>query len=279
MIQLPIITPSSKKVLDSLATYQAAIDGLPSFDEQSAEAKADFPRKNKQTNNTFKAVKDSLTDMCSGARRCVYCEDSAGSQVEHIYPKSLYPEKTYDWENYVYACSDCNGPKNNKFAVFRADNGAFQTVNPPKNQPAVKPPTGEVVLINPRVENPLDYCILDISNTFKFVFSHLAGSKEHTRATYTFDEVLRLNHEEREHLRIARREAYGDYKARLREYVHHRDMGSTQYQLDQMIEQLKRKGHPTVWKEMQRYYNRGLLHRFDQHLHDLFTEAPEALIW
>lgn len=279
MIQLPTDIKPDQATLDTLATYQARIDALPTFAGQSTEAKVDFSKKNKKTNAAFNAVKVSLTAMCSGARRCVYCEDSAGSQVEHIYPKSLYPEKTYDWDNYVYACGDCNGPKNNKFAVFQANTGAFQSVTPPKRQPLVKPLAGEAVLINPRIENPLDYCILDLSGTFAFVNAHPAGSNEHRRATYTFDEVLRLNHQEREHLRTARREAYEDYKARLDRYLKLRDAGRPQAQLDRVIEQLKRKGHPTVWKEMQRYHQRGLLPRIDQDLHDLFELAPEALAW
>jgi hypothetical protein len=31
-------------------------------------------------------------------------------QVDHYYPISRFPEKVYDWDNYIWSCSDCNGP-------------------------------------------------------------------------------------------------------------------------------------------------------------------------
>lgn len=278
MIKLPDVQPD-QKVLDALDVFQAEVDKEVVFEAQSAKAKTQFSIKNKKGNAVFDEVKKMLIQMCSGARRCVYCEDSVADEVEHIYPKDLYPEKVFDWNNYVYACGPCNGPKNNKFAVFRDDTGAFQAVNPPKGTTATKPPVGEAVLINPRIEDPLDYCMLDLSGTFKFVITKQKGTKDYQRAEYTFEEVLRLNHVEREFLRQARQEAYGDYKARLREYIHHRDAESPIMQLNSMVNQLQKKGHPTVWKEMQRYYQRGILISVDKDLNALFALAPEALSW
>ena len=278
MIKLPEVQPDPN-VLEALKSFQKAIDNQPDFASQAALAKANFGNKNKKGNPTFDEVKKSLTQMCSGARRCVYCEDSVADEVEHIYPKALYPEKVFDWDNYVYACGNCNGPKNNKFAVFRSDSGAFQTVNPPHKTQATKPPAGDAVLINPRLEDPLDFCMLDLSGTFKFVIIKPKGTNEYQRAEYTFNEVLRLNHVEREFLRQARHEAFHDYSARLLKYVQFRDTGKPQTQLDSMIDQLKKKGHPTVWKEMQRYHRLGLLARIDKELDDLFHLAPEAMDW
>ncbi|MBN8823266.1 MULTISPECIES: HNH endonuclease [unclassified Spirosoma] len=278
MIKLPDVQPE-QKVLDSLTAFQQEIDSQDGFEAQSALAKTSFSNRNRKGNATFDEVKKALTHMCSGARRCVYCEDSVADEVEHIYPKDLYPEKVFDWNNYVYACGNCNGPKNNKFAVFRADSGEFQAVNPPRGTLSIKPPNGEAVLINPRLDDPLEFCMLDLKDTFKFVIIKPKGSKDYQRAEYTFDEVLRLNHVEREFLRQARQEAYGDYKARLREFIHHRDVGSPQVQLDSMIDQLRKKGHPTVWREMQRYHKRKILAQIDKDLDDLFDQAPEALNW
>lgn len=277
MIKLPAVS-LDQTVLNALADFQASISIAPLFADRSAKAKTAFKTQNKRGKPTFDAVKVALTKMCAGARRCVYCEDSVADEVEHIYPKDLYPEKVFVWDNYVYACGSCNGPKNNQFAVFRTDTGAYQEVNPPRGQPSTEPPPGEAVLINPRTENPLDFALLDLTGTFKFVILKPADSPDYQRASYTFDTVLRLNHVEREFLRQGRQEAYGDYKARLREYVHHRN-DRPQVQFDQMIDQLKKKNHPTVWREMQRQYTMGLVMKFDQDLHDLFNLAPEALTW
>lgn len=47
--------------------------------------------------------------------KCVFCEgftDSTGyMNVEHFYPKSLYPKFTFHWPNLVPACGRCNSKK------------------------------------------------------------------------------------------------------------------------------------------------------------------------
>ena len=53
-------------------------------------------------------------------RKCCYCErllDSEGSnqQIEHFWPKTIYPEKQYQWDNLLLACGRCNRKKHNKF--------------------------------------------------------------------------------------------------------------------------------------------------------------------
>lgn len=275
MIKLPDNITPSQATLDQLKNYQDEIDRLQTFEEKAEKAKNMF--ENRTSNKTFDEVKEKLTAMCAGARRCVYCEDSVADEVEHIHPKNLYPEMCFCWENYVYACGPCNGPKNNQFAVFRADNGAFQIVNPPRGQKAVAPPAGNDVLINPRIEDPLAFCMLDLRSTFHFVVIANAGTNEHTKASYTYHDVLRLN--EREYLRVARKNAFGNYKARLYEYTDKKNKGAVQSDLNNMIEGIKSEAHPTVWKEMQRYHINGWLPTIDAELDNLFLQSPEALGW
>ncbi len=215
--------------------------------------------------------------MTPGIERCVYCEDSKCDEVEHIYPKDLYPQYCFEWSNYVYACGPCNGPKNNQFAIFKDDNGQYQEVNPPRGTAATEPPAGKSVLINPREDDPFDFCRLDLQ-TFKFAIIAQANTNEYMRADYTFNKVLRLN-EQRDYLRIQRESAYNNYKNRLYTYTNKKKNGVPQTQLDKMIANLKRESHPTVWKEMQRHYNLGLLAAIDTELNELFTESPEALTW
>ena len=274
MIKLSDDIFPAQDVLDKLKEYQDEIDALPTFAERSQKAKKSFSGKNTNRNRFFNAIKEKLTEMCSGARRCVYCEDSVGDEVEHIRPKDFFPESCFVWENYVYACGNCNGPKNNKFAIFRTDTDEFYDV---RLNLGAAPPKGKDAMINPRNENAMNYCMLDLRDTFKFVIIKTSGTKEHQKADYTFNEVLRLN--EREFLRKARRLAYGNYKARLDSYTKQKTAGVSQNQLDNMIEEIKGESHPTVWKEMQRYFARGFLQPFDQDLHNLFIESPEALDW
>jgi len=56
---------------------------------------------------------------------CAYClrhEDWAEPEtfeLDHFYPKSLFPEKQYDFYNLYYACSRCNSFKWNHFPSAR----------------------------------------------------------------------------------------------------------------------------------------------------------------
>jgi hypothetical protein len=277
MIKLPENIQPAPAALEQLAAWQAEIRG--DFAAQSSSAKSQFKSRNTKANATFREVKRALTLMCSGARRCVYCEDSIGDEVEHIAPKDLYPHLVFVWDNYVYACGNCNGPKNNKFAVFRNDTGALQWVNPPHWPRGTQPPQGRPVMINPRTEDPMQFALLDLVSTFQFVPLPGADRPAQQRYDYTYNEVLRLNHHEREFLRQAREEAYGDYKARMVEYDNQKRRGATQARLDKLMTGIRKKNHPTVWREMQRWYNNGWLVQADTELNDLFHHNPEALTW
>jgi hypothetical protein len=257
-------------VTKKLRRYQAALDSEPDFGKRIELAAARFRQRNRQNNVAFRRVRSTLTSMCAGAKRCMYCEDSAGDEIEHHRPKNLYPEHVFVWENYLYACGPCNGPKNNRFAVFASD-GSVVDVTRKRDQPAGPPVAGDPVLLHPRIENPLDYMMLDIlGDTFLFVPTAFAQSQEFERASYTI-QLLRLNR--RDHLRVARREAYGSYRARLTEYVHRRDDGAGNSALDLLTDAIRRMQHPTVWSEMRRQSN------LIPELTRLFGQAPEALAW
>jgi uncharacterized protein (TIGR02646 family) len=76
-----------------------------------------------------KAQKESLTKhyrhdnirlplFAAAHDKCAYCECKpvvGGSyiQVEHFYPKSLYPEHCFDWHNFLPVCARCNLAKSN----------------------------------------------------------------------------------------------------------------------------------------------------------------------
>ena len=151
-------------------------------------------------NPTFREVRARLVEMCSGPRRCNYCEDSVADEVEHIAPKDLYPERAFRWDNYCYACGPCNGPKNNQYAVFRTDapDILHEILPHPRaigNQPRylIPPPAGRDALIDPRRENPLNDLLLDITDSFLFVpFADDPLSISYQRASYTI-RVLSLN--------------------------------------------------------------------------------------
>jgi uncharacterized protein (TIGR02646 family) len=258
------LTPAAASILEE---YQQKVDAKATFPEKVAEGKKLFSNYNKKANPAFKVVRQHLAEMSGGTIRCNYCEDSNANQVEHIYPKNFYPEKCFVWENYCYACGPCNQPKSDKFAVF--ENTTQVEVNL-KNLPEnIPPPAGQALLLDPRAENPLESLFLDTQDTFKFV-PFKEEPKDIRRAEYTI-EVLGLN--SRGHLVRARVVAFGNFKARLFEYVHKKEAGEPEEELNPLIDSLKGEHHQTVWHEMIR--QRTLHPEVD----DLLNRAPEALTW
>jgi len=269
LIRLPNVAVP-EETARKLREYQAEVDAKPSYAERVAEAKRQFSSRNKATNAAFRVVRQRLDEMCSGARRCAYCEDSAADEVEHVRPKDLYPEHVFRWENYVYACGPCNGPKGNGFAVFESGTGQFRDVTRGRDDPIVPPVAGDEVLIDPRSEDPLDYMELDLVGTFMFLPAPGGDHRSTKRADYTI-ELLHLN--DRDLLIAARREAYGSYFARLHMYRDRKLEGADNDELSRLAEEIRSMGHSTVWQEMKRQ------REFHEELTRLFDDVPESLAW
>ena len=250
-----------------LRDYQCEVDNAGSYPKQVAVGKCLFKRYNRQTDRVFKVVRKRLAYMCAGARRCGYCEDSVGDEVEHIKPKDLYPERVFVWENYLLACGQCNLTKSNRFSVI--SQGRLRDVTRRRNAPVRRPRAGAPALINPRDEDPLTFFDLEITETFVFLPRMDLSGIDEQRAHYTID-TLKLN---RDVLLAARREAYGAYRARLFEYRQRRDDGASVTALRILSHAIMTSAHPTVWREMQR--QRSLV----DELRDLFSDVPEALSW
>jgi hypothetical protein len=153
------------------------------------------------------------------------------------------------------------------FAVF--EDGTGNEINLKTIPQNTQPPVGQALLVDPRAEEPLDFLFLDTKDTFRFVPFNDEG-QDIRRAEYTI-EVLGLN--SRNHLVRARQVAFGNFKARLFEYVVKKEAGATAAQLNPLTESLKSEHHQTVWHEMIR--QRSLHPELD----DLFNRAPEALTW
>ena len=251
---------------ETLRQYQEGVDAAGSYESRVVHAKVWFSRHNKSANATFRKVRESLTRMCSGAQRCVYCEDSVGDEVEHIQPKDLYPCLVFVWINYVYACGRCNGGKSNKFAVVVSNR--LVDVTRPRGADIVAPMPGTPAFLNPRIEDPLDFLDLDLDGTFFVLARDGLRDIDRERTEFTI-ETLNLN---RDVLRHARATAFGSYRARLDEYVNKRQ-SATAEELACLAGGVKAMPHVTVWAEMKRQ------HTFIGDLRELFARAPEALDW
>lgn len=65
--------------------------------------------------------------------KCAFCEgkpqENGNIEVEHFFPKSMYPEKIFSWENLLPACRKCNDSK------LAHDTGHEPIVNPYDEDP------------------------------------------------------------------------------------------------------------------------------------------------
>ncbi|MGM0239464.1 HNH endonuclease [Enterococcus sp. AZ103] len=110
-------------------------------------------------------IKDSLLLMSH--EKCAYCEaplvePGTYMEVEHFYPKSLYPDKVVDWNNLLPSCKSCNSAK-----------GSFD--------PNVEP------IIDPSNRNPRDYISL---KRYSLVGKNSVGKS--TIATLNLNDIDRL---------------------------------------------------------------------------------------
>lgn len=272
MIQLTIsrLEPETNT---SLVQYQQELTGKGDYTSQVRSVETVFNRYNKKGNKAFDDVKKKLTDMCCGAIRCHYCEDSEADSVGHHAPKSLYPDLCFSWDNLFYACNSCNRPKRSQHAVF--DEVSNQRIDVPghprkfEGEQLTPPPSGQPVLLNPRVDNPLDYLFLDLQGRFEFAIFALPDTPAYFRAEYT-RKTLNLN---RPALYEARKSAYSTFETALEKYVSLKGAGATTDRLVNSRRAVQSYHHQTVWQEMKRQQ-----HMIPE-LQKLFAQVPEALTW
>lgn len=70
--------------------------------------------------------------MAGDRERCMYCLDSHGTDIEHFWPKSPYPERMFVWPNLLLCCAECGRFKGEKFPL--AD-GAPLLLDPTDDSP------------------------------------------------------------------------------------------------------------------------------------------------
>src|SRR5262245_8650268 len=114
------LSPDAALVLNDMQTL---VDNEPDYASRVTRATALWKSKagTEARKAAFATIKRELAAISYGVSRCAYCEDSAADEIEHIWPKSLFPQLTFQWSNYAFACGPCNGPKGNRFATVAAD--------------------------------------------------------------------------------------------------------------------------------------------------------------
>jgi len=130
----------------------------------------DGARKTKPLVTVLKALKE----MAGERERCMYCGDSHGTDIEHFWPKTPYPERLFRWANMLLCCTECGRFKGERFPLDL---------------------TGLPLLVDPSSVNPWDY--LDFNpDTYNFVARFdLATNAPSLRGAKTV-ELLQLDRRE-----------------------------------------------------------------------------------
>lgn len=265
MIHVEVCDPP-RAVLEDLAQWQGEVDR---FRRRSYRAHVDAAEREyarRRTQSAFAPVATLLREMCSGIARCMYCEDSCGTDVEHYQPKVRYPELVFAWANFLLVCARCNRRKSSSFPLFDKRGVSLRTAT--STDSTRRPPKADAVLLNPRVVDPSEFLMLDLASTYYLVERAATGTAKWLRARHTVS-VLELNDDV---LLRSRRNAYRLYLACL-----HSAVDAQQRRDEARI----RRAHDTivdtscsfVWREMQRQ------HTAIPELCDAFAALPDALRW
>ncbi len=118
---------------------------------------ADEWRAARQTER-MRAVLVILKRMMGDRQRCMYCLDSHGTDIEHFWPKTPYPERMFVWMNLLLCCAECGRFKGDRFPISA---GLPLLIDPTDEDPwqhmDFDPHTGNVVA---RFDLDLnDYCV------------------------------------------------------------------------------------------------------------------------
>lgn len=121
-----LLTKRTDKVISNRGTYEAAC----------AEWKiAQAPKRH---------IQRLLTQMAHGVKRCMYCEDNLGTDIDHFQPIKEAPLRAFDWLNHLLACSNCNS--NIKRDQYPCDSDGY------------------CLLIDPSSDDPADHLTLLLSS-------------------------------------------------------------------------------------------------------------------
>ena len=266
MLRVRIGPQLSEASTTKLAELQQSVDEAESYSQRVEAAKKRWGGVEKNA-PPFDEVRRVLDQLCYGARRCCYCEDSVADEIEHVRPKDLYPDLVFAWQNYLYACGPCNAPKSNRFAVLLDASTVPTAITRQRGGPVEPPPAGVAALIDPRTEDPLDYLILDIVESFRFRARPRLAERDRARAEYTID-LLALN--TREYLVEARRTSYAALANALEAAAIHKERGK---EVEHPKRAIQKTAHRSVWEEMKRQAQKLA------ELQPLFAAVPEAHDW
>lgn len=105
-----------------------------------------FWKSRRATRTVGQALK-ALQKAMGPTEPCMYCVDNHGTDIEHFWPKGAYPEKAFDWDNWLLCCTECGRIKGVKFPLDAQQQPLL--INPTEEDPWAcldfDPDTGNLV--------------------------------------------------------------------------------------------------------------------------------------
>ena len=120
---------------DLTASTKKALDGRQAkADQKRVAGKLDISQEWKGARQTrpLKTALKVLKSMAGERERCMYCGDSHGTDMEHFWPKTRYPERMFRWLNLLLCCTECGRFKGDLFPV---NNGTAVLLDPTADDP------------------------------------------------------------------------------------------------------------------------------------------------
>lgn len=273
-----------------LKNLQLKVDSKNTFSEKVLLAKSLWETKGGKIGKVaFGEIKNILETMCVSINTCNYCEQSEAGDIEHIYPKSFFPESAFIWTNYLFACKQCNtGLKLDKCYVIDDANNLIYL------ERGLEPIYKNIAFINPRIENPNSFMYLNME-TWTFDILDEISIVDKFKAEKTI-EILELNtkdilKEKREKISFEiydKLERFSKIKMANSideiKIAHHplEDIFDFTLPIEELKKQkaesvkkhIKKAPHPTVW-----YFIKKISSKTNRDWQKIFQVVPEALDW
>jgi hypothetical protein len=278
-----------------LEKKQKTINDLSTFTEKSKKASTAWDSKGSP--DIFQKIKTHLISLCVSVEICNYCESNEANDIEHIFPKKLFPHRTFLWKNYLLACQKCNSThKQDQFAVFDPFDSESITEYVSRQKVDIAPATEDNAFINPHEENPMDFLWLELNTCIFNIhpdFIDNEKSRGFKKGEYT-RRILKLN--DRPALVEGRKAARDEYLNLLKQYIFVKKakdfedikravhgfpavnetipfVQEKQNIIGSIERKIKSHRHPTVWHELVRQ------REYRSDLNTLFLEVPEVILW
>jgi uncharacterized protein (TIGR02646 family) len=136
---IPVRIPQAEDVLDARARKLLAKRQEKANDFATNDSRVEPAWKSFRGTKSARQMAAVLAEIFHG--KCAYCEQESAKDVEHYFPKCSYPGRMFLWDNFLWACKNCDTDKLDQFPLDSRENP---------------------LLLHPGRDDPLDYFCWDL---------------------------------------------------------------------------------------------------------------------